>query len=207
MNQNNLIEFESNISKLWKEGVLPFLIHLSGGNERQLIDIFKDVLPGDWILSSHRNHYHYLLAGGTDVDLEQKIRDGKSMFVFNAKINFLSSSILGGMCGIAAGIAKAIKIKGGTGNVWCFLGDGAEDNGHLYEAVKFVTSSRLPCKFVIEDNDRSVTVNKSDRRSQFNVSWPSCVIRYCYTPTFPHAGDGSKTTIKFDESISRKHSK
>ncbi len=195
---NDLIDFEDRIAKLWRQGKLPYLLHLSGVNERQLIRIFKEkVRDGDWILSTHRSHYHYLLAGGLKEELETMIRNGDSMFIFDERLHFMSTAILGGMCGIAAGLALAIQEGGDLRHVWCFIGDGAEDNGHLYEAARFVQSKELPCTFIIEDNDRSVTVSKKQRGASYIMNWPGCVQRYKYRPTYPHAGDGSKKQIGF----------
>jgi pyruvate dehydrogenase E1 component alpha subunit len=192
-----LIAFESGIKDLWEAGELPFLIHLCGGNEGQLINIFRDVQKGDWIFSSHRSHYHYLLAGGSEEKLKDMILRGRSMFVFDKELNFLTSSVLAGTCCIAAGVAWSLKEEGSRASVWCFLGDGAEEQGHFYEAVQFVQGNKLPCKFIIEDNDRSVDTSKAQRRGDFEMKWPSCVIRYHYTPTYPHAGSGCKHHITF----------
>ena len=203
--KQQLIDFENKIGVLFEEGELPFLMHFCGGNEDELIKIFENINEDDYVLSTHRTHYHYLLKGGSQENLLQKIKDGDSMFIFDKKINFLSSSILGGNAGIAAGIALSLKLKESNQKVWCFIGDGAEDNGHLYEAVKFVESAKLPCIFIIEDNNRSVESSKEDRNSTYIMSWPKCVIRYEYKPTYPHAGNGTKKWLKFNKSIKPKN--
>lgn len=203
--KDSLIAFENRIRLMWERGELPFLVHLCGGNEDQLIDIFEDVNPGDWILSSHRNHFHFLMAGGQPDVLESKIHRGKSMFVFDSAINFMSSAILGGMCGIAAGLALAINMRGGNDWVYCFLGDGAADNGHLYEASLFVNSAKLPCTFVIEDNDRSCGVSQIQRGAWDKPSLGKCVKYYHYAPTYPHAGSGCAHKIVFNQEIVKQH--
>lgn len=225
--KEQLIAFEAGVRDEFAAGRLPFLVHLCGGNEDQLIEIFdKDVREGDWIFSTHRNHYHYLLAGGSENRLMELIRDGRSMFVFDRELHFVSSSILGGLCGVAAGVAwqekqkkpdwfgiesqwwpslRAGPVAGRPAWVWCFIGDGAEDNGHLYEAVMWVQGNRLPCTFIIEDNDRSVDVPISQRTGGFRMEWPACVRRYHYVPTYPHAGAGLKTMIEFDPEIVKRH--
>lgn len=221
--KEQLIGFERRIADLWEAGELPYLIHLSGGNEDALIEIFKEVQPGDWVFSTHRNHYHYLLSGGSPEQLEQMIRAGRSMFVFEqwrrlqpmarrqtydadrgfwrCEVNFLSSSVLAGTCAIAAGVAWQIKEQGRSQKVWCFLGDGAEDEGHFYEAACFVNGHDLPCTFIIEDNDRSVDTTKKQRRGLFahegTSRLPRCLRIYNYTPTYPHAGSGCKHVIQF----------
>lgn len=70
MTKQELIDFESRIADLYRQGELPFLFHLSGGNEDQLIEIFKEIKEGDYVLSTHRNHYHALLHGIPPNELE-----------------------------------------------------------------------------------------------------------------------------------------
>ena len=135
MNKQDLIDFEKLVADHWEAGDLPYLIHLSGGNEDFLIDLFKEVKDGDWIFSTHRNHHHALLSGVPRNELLAKIFDGNSMFVFDRDRHFFTSSILSGTCAIAAGVAYALKEEGSSNRVWCFLGDGAEEQGHFYEAV------------------------------------------------------------------------
>jgi len=204
--KNQLIEFEKLVCRYWEEGELPFLIHLSGGNEDFLIDYFKkNVREGDWILSTHRNHYHALLSGISKDKLLDSILNGNSMFAFSKERNFLSSSILSGTCSIAAGIAWVFKSENNnTNSVHCFLGDGAEDEGHFYESVLMVEGHKLPCKFIIEDNNRSVESSLKERLpTQYRVDWPSCVIRNNYLSTYPHAGNGTSKKIIF-KNLSRK---
>jgi TPP-dependent pyruvate/acetoin dehydrogenase alpha subunit len=200
MTAHDLINFELRIRRLFAEGKLPYLIHLCGGNEIQLIQIFNEIHPQDWVFSTHRSHYHYLLHGGDPDTLEQMIREGRSMFVFDRRRNFYSSSVLAGTCGIAAGVAQTLAESGSKQKVWCFLGDGAEDEGHFYEAVNYVDGKNLPCSFIIEDNDRSVDSSKS-QRGRGRVVWPPCVRRYHYVPEYPHGGVGLKEMVAFDPRI------
>lgn len=194
-----LIEVEDQIKKLWEAGDLPYLIHLCGGNEEQLLHIFSEIPENAWILGSHRSHYHYLLAGGEPEDLIAEVKAGRSMFLFNRGLKFLSSSIVAGTPCIAAGIALSMKRAVGhmmRPRVYCFVGDGAEDQGHFYEAVRFVAHHDLPCRFIIEDNDQSCNTPKS-RRMGVHRWMDDCVIRYSYKPTYPHAGSGCSHKITF----------
>lgn len=186
--KEELIAFEDRIGDLYMDNQLPFLFHLSGGNEEQLIDIFKDIKEGDYVISNHRNHYHALLHGIPPEELEEKIKDGRSMFVYDRERNFFLSAIIGGTPAIAAGVAWALKRKGSSQRVWCFVGDGTEDNGHLSEAVRYVDGFDLPCTFVIESNDRSCEASNADRWGKTaHPTWNSPnVIRYQYSCTYPH---------------------
>ena len=198
--KQDLIDFENQVAAHWEAGDLPYLIHLSGGNEDFLIDLFKEVKDGDWIFSTHRNHHHALLSGVPRNELLAKILDGNSMFVFDRDRHFFTSSILSGTCAIAAGVAYALKEEGSSNRVWCFLGDGAEEQGHFYEAVMMVQGHDLPCTFIIEDNNRSVDSTLEERLPyQFRFRLPGCVIRNTYDPTYPHAGNGTKKHIVFKD--------
>jgi len=203
---NDLINFEKEIVEIFKQRILPFMMHLSGGNENELIELFKEIKAEDYVFSTHRSHYHFLLKGGNKEKLIEKIKNNKSMFVFDKDIRFLTSSILAGTCCIATGVAYALKLKNSSSKVWCFIGDGAEDEGHFYEAVKYVESLQLPCTFIIEDNDRSVDSSRELRGSTYVVPWPKCVRRYHYKATFPHSGPGLNETVQFDQEICSKFS-
>ncbi len=190
MTKEELINFEKEIADLFEKTKIPYPIHLSGGNEDQLIEIFKNIKKGDYIFSTHRSHYHCLLSGASCENLKKMIIEGNSMHIFDKKSNFLSSSIVAGMPAIAAGVALGLKLKNSNSHVWCFAGDGAEDEGHFYEAVRYVDGHKLPCTFIIEDNNRSVETPKKIRYGSSEINWPNCVIRYHYEPTYPHVGIG-----------------
>ncbi len=204
--ENELIAFEDRIGDLYLDNKLPFLFHLSGGNEKELISIFEDINEGDYVISNHRSHYHALLHGIPPEVIEDRILNGRSMFIYDRERNFFCSAIIGGTPAIAAGIAWALKRKGSKQKVWCFVGDGTEDNGHLYEAIRYVDGFELPCTFVIENNDRSVEASNSERWGKTgDYKWNSqSVLKYKYEITYPHARkpgmiDLSKAVKKSDE--------
>ncbi len=208
MTAQSLIEFESGIRELWEKGELPSLVHLCGGNEAQLLEIFSEIKEGDWIFSTHRTHYHALLAGIEPELLKQKIRDGDSMFVYSKARNFLCSAVLSGCCAIAAGVAWYLKNEVWSSNrVWSFIGDGGEEEGHFYEAAMFVEANDLPCTFIIEDNNRSVDTPRDARRGAAKglEHLFKCVRRYHYTPTYPHAGSGCSFKIEFCKDATERH--
>lgn len=185
-----LMDTEKRIFDLWNSGTVPYYVHLSGGNENNLINIFENIEPEDYVFSTHRNHYHYLLKGGTPEQLEKEVIKGNSMHLCDKSLNFISTAIVGGGPAMATGTALGLKLKKEKGHVWCFVGDGAEDEGHFYEAVRYVQGKNLPCTFIIEDNNRSVETPKEERYGNYEIKWPSCVKRYHYIPTYPHAGTG-----------------
>lgn len=199
--KNELIAFEKKVYDLFEKGDLPYLIHLCGGNEDQLIYLFSKFNPDCWVFSTHRSHYHYLLKGGNEQVLLDKIKIGDSMFIFDKSRKFFTSSVLAGCAGIAVGTALALKLKGLDSQVICFLGDGAEDEGHFYEAVRFADGMDLNCLFIIEDNDRSVDTDKRQRGSHACFLNSRKILRYNYNPTYPHASTGSGKIVKFNSDI------
>jgi len=190
LTKEELMNFEREIAELWEAAKIPYPVHFSGGNEDQLIEIFKKIKTKDYIFSTHRGHYHYLLAGGSFEKLREFIMRGDSMHIYDKNLNFITSSIVAGCVAIATGVALALKKKGSERHVWCFVGDGAEDEGHFYEAVRYVDGHDLPCTFIIEDNNRSVETPKSVRYNKSGINWPKCVKRYYYNATYPHVGTG-----------------
>ena len=63
LTKNDLIDFELRVKEEYEKATITGPVHMSGGNEEQLLEIFKYVQEGDWVFSSWRNHYHALLHG------------------------------------------------------------------------------------------------------------------------------------------------
>jgi len=183
-----LIDFEYGIKEIYEAGKIPAPIHLSGGNEEQLIEIFEDVNKDDWVFSSWRNHYHALLHEVPADKLRIMIIRGKSMSLYSEKPKFYSSSIVGGIIPIAVGTAKAQKLNGSKNKTWCFVGDMTFETGIFYEAHKYVRNHDL--QFVVEDNGLSTN-------TPTNKTWggsrdiPEDIIYYKYERGYPHHGTGN----------------
>ena len=73
-----LISFEEEIAKIFNKGLIEAPIHLSYGNEKQLINIFKKIKFNDWIFCSWRSHYHCLLKGVPAYLLKKEILNGST---------------------------------------------------------------------------------------------------------------------------------
>lgn len=201
MTKEQLIDQENKLKALWEAGEIPYLLHLQGGNEEQILKIFEEVKPTDWVLTSHRCHYAYRLHGHTD--LIEKVLAGKSMFLYGPR--FICSAIVGGTLAMAAGIALSIKQKGTQERVWCLLGDGATDQGCFWEAVRFAEGRDLPITYVVEDNGAQCGVSGETRWGgsipMMKAILDSPKVRYYrYQAVHPHAGclgsDGQPTRPK-----------
>ena len=136
MDKQYLIDFETEVKETYEAGNIKAPVHLCGGNEEQLIEIFEQVNKDDWVFCSWRNHYHALLHGIPRDTLMDMIIRGKSMSVYSDKPKFYSSSIVGGILPIALGTAMSIKMKSEENKVWCFVGDMTFESGLFYETYK-----------------------------------------------------------------------
>ena len=75
MTRDDLIAFEDALADDFNRGLIKAPLHLAGGNESALIEIFKGIRPRDYILSQWRSHYHCLLAGVPPDELRAAIND------------------------------------------------------------------------------------------------------------------------------------
>jgi len=186
----DLIDFENDIISHWEGGEIRGPIHLSNGNEKELIRIFSKIGIDDWVFSTWRSHYHALLHGMEPDKLKQKILDGKSITIVDKESKFYASAIVTGTLPIALGVAKAIKLQKSDNKVWVFLGDMAFESGIFYEVHKYARNYDLPLYFVVEDNGVSTNTPTLDTWNGIQREIPEDVIYYKYESKYPHYGTG-----------------
>ncbi len=185
-----IIKFEREIFDLYNKGKIKYPIHLTKGNENQLVEIFKYVHTKDWVFTSWRNHAHALLHGIPEKKLKQQIMNGKSMYISSKKNNFFCSSIAGGIIPIALGSALALKKSGSKQKVWLFIGDMTSTMGVFYEAYNYSRNFNLPLEIVIEDNGQSVYTNTKKTWNMKKLKFPKDVFYYKFKLGYPHHGTG-----------------
>jgi TPP-dependent pyruvate/acetoin dehydrogenase alpha subunit len=193
LTREELISFEVEMRDTFCEGKIRAPVHLSDGNEDQLIEIFKDVKPTDWVFSTWRSHYHALLHGISKEWLRQEIMDGRSITVNKPDQRFFASAIVAGIAPIALGAALSVKLKGEPDTVWLFVGDMTIRTGMLHEVRQYAAGHSLPLNLVVEDNGISVQTptaevwGKDDHK--LNVQ------KYSFESTYPHVGAGKWVTF------------
>ena len=187
----DLITFEEEVKKYYEDSKITAPVHLSKGNEKEVLEIFQYVHPDDWVFSSWRNHFHALLHGLDRDVLMEDIIDGRSMTTNSLKPKFYSSSIVAGIIPVAVGAAKALKIKKSSNRVWCFIGDMTFETGIFYEAYKYVKNFDLPLQFVVEDNNLSTNTPTDKTWGGIKREIPDDVIYYSYERGYPHHGTGN----------------
>jgi pyruvate dehydrogenase E1 component alpha subunit len=187
---DELISFEDNIVEHWEKGEIRGPVHLSNGNENELLEISKRMNDSDWVFSTWRSHYHALVKGVSPVWLKQEILDGRSITIVSEKDKFYASAIVSSIIPIAVGAAMGIKNSGGSEKVWCFIGDMAFETGQFYEMHKYATNLDLPIIFIVEDNGVSTNTPTIETWGGIKRGIPSNVIWYNYKNKWPHYGTG-----------------
>lgn len=185
-----LKKFELLVKEKYEKGLIKAPIHLSGGNEKPLIKIFKKIKKSDWVISNWRSHYHAILHGIPEKEILKEIIKGKSMSLNFKKYKFISSSIVAGGIPIALGIAMGIKKNKKRNKVHVFIGDMTFETGVFHECYKYSKNFKLPIKFIVEDNNLSTNTPTSyawNKKSKIfkDVSY------YKYKRKFPHHGTGN----------------
>lgn len=193
MTADDLIAFESRVIEAFEAKRIPGPVHLSGGNEAQLIEIFKDIGPHDYVFSTWRSHYHALLKGVPHETVMAEILAGRSMNLCFPEHRFYTSAIVGGCLPIAVGVAAGLKRAGSDAKVWCFIGDMAASTGAHHEAHQYAVGHGLPVIFVEESNGMSC-----DTRTW--LTWglkdeTDATMIYDYERTHPHVGTGKYVTF------------
>ena len=187
--EEKLIRFEQSIVDIWEAGKIKGPVHLSNGHEGSLIEIFKRIKETDWVFSTWRSHYHWVLKGLSADYATEIIKEGKSITMCEHEQRFYASAIVGGTLPIALGVASAIKKDGGDDKVWVFVGDMSFESGIFYEVHKYARNFDLPLYFVVEDNGVS-TYTPTDATWNIKREVPSDVIHYTYKSKYPHYGSG-----------------
>lgn len=193
--EQELIDFETDIGDCFNNSLIKAPIHLYYGNEKQMIDIFKDIKDEDWIFCTWRSHYQCLLKGVPPEKLKNDILAGKSITLCYPEFNIYSSAIVTGSIPISVGVALDIKRKQMTNHVWCFVGDMASETGTFFENWKYAVNHDLPITFIVEDNNKSVCTDTrkvwNTEKLYFQEPKPK-VIYYQYESKYPHAGAGKR---------------
>lgn len=154
-------------------------VHLYIGQEAIATGVCANLRDDDAINSNHRSHGHYLAKGG---DLNAMMAElfckstgcsggyGGSMHLVDvAHGNMGTSAIVGGGIPIGTGQGLAFKMQGLDRVSVVFFGDGAADEGTLYESMNFAMLKQLPVVYVLENNGWAVCSPTATRHCGDNV--------------------------------------
>ena len=154
--------FEEKAGQLYGMGQIAGFCHLYIGQEAVVVGCKASMIEGDQMITSYRDHAHMLACDmsprGVMAELTGRSGGysrgkGGSMHMFSTEKHFYGGhGIVGAQVPLGAGLALANKYKG-NGNVsLAFFGDGASNQGQVYEAFNMAKLWDLPVVFVIENN-------------------------------------------------------
>src|SRR3989344_3606924 len=166
---------EEEIAKYYLENKIMSFVHFYVGQEAVAVGVFNALTNTDRVTGNHRSHGHYLAKGG---DLKRMVCEllgkaegcckgkGGSMHMVDMSVNFVGSTpILGSVIPLSSGSAFEQKYNKKNDVTVVFFGDGASEEGVLYETLNLAALFKLPIMFVIENNLYSVNSKLHDRRS------------------------------------------
>ncbi len=159
--------FDERASKMVKRGEIPGTVHTSIGQEAQVVGACMALGASDYMTGNHRSHGHPIGKGAALGPLMAELvgkatgvcgGKGGSMHLADFKVGSLGESgIVGSSIPIATGAALSSKVLG-TGRVsLAFFGDGAANQGCLYEAMNLSSVWGLPIVFLCENNQYALS--------------------------------------------------
>ena len=154
--------FEEKAGQLYGMGVIGGFCHLYIGQEAVVVGLEATAKDGDQRITSYRDHGHMLASGmdpkGVMAELAGR-KDGYSkgkggsIHMFSAEKNFYGGhGIVGAQVPLGAGLGFANRYRGNDNVSFAYFGDGAANQGQVYETFNMASLWKLPVVFVIENN-------------------------------------------------------
>jgi pyruvate dehydrogenase E1 component alpha subunit len=154
--------FEEKAGQLYGMGLIGGFCHLYIGQEAVVVGLEACTKEGDKRITSYRDHGHMLACGmdpkGVMAELTGRSGGyshgkGGSMHMFSREKHFYGGhGIVGAQVPLGAGLAFADKYKGNDNVTFTYFGDGASNQGQVYETYNMAELWNLPVIFVIENN-------------------------------------------------------
>jgi len=154
--------FEEKAGQLYGMGLIGGFCHLYIGQEAVVVGMQANIKPGDQVITAYRDHGHMLASGmdprGVMGELTGRAigyskGKGGSMHMFSKEKHFFGGhGIVGAQVPLGTGIAFANKYNGNDGVTLTYFGDGAANQGQVYESFNMAKLWMLPVIYVVENN-------------------------------------------------------
>jgi len=180
--------FEEKAGQMYGMGLIGGFCHLYIGQEAVVVGMQMTLKPGDQIITGYRDHGHMIATGmepkGVMAELTGRTHGyskgkGGSMHMFSVERGFYGGhGIVGAQVPLGTGLAFANRYRGNDNVSVTYFGDGAANQGQVYESFNMAELWKLPVIFVIENNRyamgtsitrSSAEVNLSRRGLSFNI--------------------------------------
>jgi pyruvate dehydrogenase E1 component alpha subunit len=172
--------FEEKAGQLYGMGLIAGFCHLYIGQEAVVVGMQHSIDTGDEVITSYRDHGHMLACGmdakGVMAELTGR-RDGYSkgkggsMHMFSREKNFFGGhGIVGAQVSLGTGLAFANRYRGNDLVSLAYFGDGASNQGQVYESFNMAELWKLPVIYIIENNRYAMgtSVTRSSAQTDFS---------------------------------------
>ncbi|WP_455475595.1 pyruvate dehydrogenase (acetyl-transferring) E1 component subunit alpha [Bartonella sp. B17] len=154
--------FEEKAGQLYGMGLIGGFCHLYIGQEAVVVGTLKATKEGDQVITSYRDHGHMLAVGMSPRGVMAELTGrqggfskgkGGSMHMFSKEKNFYGGhGIVGAQVPIGSGLAFSNQYLGKDNVTLVYFGDGAANQGQVYESFNMASLWKLPVVYIIENN-------------------------------------------------------
>ncbi|MEM7216668.1 MAG: pyruvate dehydrogenase (acetyl-transferring) E1 component subunit alpha [Pseudomonadota bacterium] len=172
--------FEEKAGQLYGMGFIGGFCHLYIGQEAVVTGMQKALKDGDQVITGYRDHGHMLACGmnpdGVMAELTGRRNGyskgkGGSMHMFSKERNFYGGhGIVGAQVSLGTGLAFANKYRENDNVSLAYFGDGASNQGQVYESFNMASLWHLPVIYIIENNRYAMgtSVQRSSAQTDFS---------------------------------------
>ncbi|MDK2746134.1 MAG: pyruvate dehydrogenase (acetyl-transferring) E1 component subunit alpha [Brevundimonas sp.] len=173
--------FEERAGQLYGMGLIGGFCHLYIGQEAVAVGVQESVKQGhDKIITGYRDHGHMLAAGMDPKEVMAELTGriggssrgkGGSMHMFDVPTGFYGGhGIVGAQVSLGTGLAFAGKYRGDDSVAFVYFGDGASNQGQVYESFNMAQLWKLPAIYIIENNQYAMgtSIERSSSTTQLS---------------------------------------
>jgi pyruvate dehydrogenase E1 component alpha subunit len=171
--------FEERAGQLYGMGLIGGFCHLYIGQEAVVVGLQAAMKPGDQVITGYRDHGHMLACGmdpkGVMAELTGRAGGysrgkGGSMHMFSIEKAFYGGhGIVGAQVSLGAGLAFANAYRGDGKVALVYFGDGAANQGQVYESFNMAALWKLPVVFVCENNQYAMGTSVARASSETHL--------------------------------------
>ena len=172
--------FEEKAGQSYGLGQIGGFCHLYIGQEAVVVGLQMCIRDGDQVITTYRDHGHMLACGmspdGVMAELYGRANGyskgkGGSMHMFSKEANFFGGhGIVGASVPLGTGLAFSNKYKKNKAVTLTYFGDGAANQGQVYESFNMAKLWELPCIYVIENNRYAMGTSVQRSSAQKDLS-------------------------------------